>query len=315
MISLIFIIIFIFCLAFAIACILVGHQFITTYNSDFHKNYFYYQVSFYAFAIYGIWGQILVRTMLSSLDTGVKVVETVANFLPVLGLPFLFISWIMLINMAYSMSEVPVKPVWRYINSGLLLVLFIGGYVAYTFSKSSGNFIDTHLKYVEVGALIGIDLVYYCAFITIVYRQIKKYNIPGKRYLWRFSVLVMLAFLVRSVLLPFSFINFWILALVILIYFGSNFIPLFYLRINSDQIFKPVRAEHTNDEVMKYLFKKYRITKREREIVMQICLGKTNQQIADELFISLQTVKDHTHRIYSKIGINSRMQLVQKVNG
>jgi ATP/maltotriose-dependent transcriptional regulator MalT len=32
------------------------------------------------------------------------------------------------------------------------------------------------------------------------------------------------------------------------------------------------------------------------------------------LFISLQTVKDHTHRIYSKIGIRSRMQLVQLVN-
>ncbi|MCK5470499.1 MAG: response regulator transcription factor, partial [Cyclobacteriaceae bacterium] len=46
----------------------------------------------------------------------------------------------------------------------------------------------------------------------------------------------------------------------------------------------------------------------------QICEGKTNQQIADELFISLQTVKDHTHRIYSKIGINSRMKLVQLVN-
>jgi DNA-binding NarL/FixJ family response regulator len=28
----------------------------------------------------------------------------------------------------------------------------------------------------------------------------------------------------------------------------------------------------------------------------------------------LQTVKDHTHRIYSKIGVNSRMQLVQMMN-
>jgi DNA-binding NarL/FixJ family response regulator len=42
-----------------------------------------------------------------------------------------------------------------------------------------------------------------------------------------------------------------------------------------------------------------------------MCLGKTNKQIADELFISLQTVKDHTHRIYSQLGVRSRMQLVQ----
>jgi DNA-binding NarL/FixJ family response regulator len=42
----------------------------------------------------------------------------------------------------------------------------------------------------------------------------------------------------------------------------------------------------------------------------KIWLGKTNKQIAEELFISLQTVKDHTHRIYSKLGVKSRTQLV-----
>jgi ATP/maltotriose-dependent transcriptional regulator MalT len=56
------------------------------------------------------------------------------------------------------------------------------------------------------------------------------------------------------------------------------------------------------------------ITKRERQVVEQICLGKTNKQIAEELFISLQTVKDHTHRIYSKLGVKSRMQLVQTMD-
>ena len=65
---------------------------------------------------------------------------------------------------------------------------------------------------------------------------------------------------------------------------------------------------------MEHVFERYGVTKRERQIVQKICLGKTNQQIANELFISLQTVKDHTHRIYSKIGINSRMQLVQMMN-
>lgn len=56
------------------------------------------------------------------------------------------------------------------------------------------------------------------------------------------------------------------------------------------------------------------VTRRERQIVEKICLGKTNKQIAEELFISVQTVKDHTHRIYGKIGVGSRMQLVQLLN-
>jgi ATP/maltotriose-dependent transcriptional regulator MalT len=65
---------------------------------------------------------------------------------------------------------------------------------------------------------------------------------------------------------------------------------------------------------MEHVFTRYGITKRERQIVQKICLGKTNQQVADELFISLQTVKDHTHRIYGKLGVKSRMQLVQRMD-
>lgn len=79
-------------------------------------------------------------------------------------------------------------------------------------------------------------------------------------------------------------------------------------------VFVPVYAGVSNVEKRALLCKKYGITKREREIMDCICEGKTNQQIADELFLSLQTVKDHTHRIYSKIGINSRMKLVQLLN-
>ena len=66
---------------------------------------------------------------------------------------------------------------------------------------------------------------------------------------------------------------------------------------------------------MNAIFEHYGITKRERQIVQEVCRGKTNQQIADTLYISLQTVKDHTHRIYSKMGIKSRIQLVRKMSG
>jgi DNA-binding NarL/FixJ family response regulator len=65
---------------------------------------------------------------------------------------------------------------------------------------------------------------------------------------------------------------------------------------------------------MEHVLTQHGITKRERQVVEKICLGKTNKQIAEELFISLQTVKDHTHRIYSKLGVKSRMQLVQAMD-
>ncbi len=54
---------------------------------------------------------------------------------------------------------------------------------------------------------------------------------------------------------------------------------------------------------------KYEISKREREVIQLISKGLSNQEISESLFISLQTVKDHTHRIFVKTGVKNRVQL------
>ena len=54
---------------------------------------------------------------------------------------------------------------------------------------------------------------------------------------------------------------------------------------------------------------KFGITKREREIIHLICEGNSNRDIRDQLFISLQSVKDHIYRIYQKTGVKNRVQL------
>ncbi len=56
----------------------------------------------------------------------------------------------------------------------------------------------------------------------------------------------------------------------------------------------------------------YGLSKRETEILEQINLGKTNQEIADELFISLSTVKSHVSNLFSKLDVKNRVQAIQK---
>jgi DNA-binding NarL/FixJ family response regulator len=58
------------------------------------------------------------------------------------------------------------------------------------------------------------------------------------------------------------------------------------------------------------LEKVYRITEREREIIALICRGKTNRDIEDALFISLQTVKNHIHNLFKKLNVKNRVELV-----
>lgn len=55
---------------------------------------------------------------------------------------------------------------------------------------------------------------------------------------------------------------------------------------------------------------KYEISRREAEIIREIQAGKSNRAIADTLFITLQTVKDHIHRIFTKTGVSNRVQLI-----
>lgn len=50
------------------------------------------------------------------------------------------------------------------------------------------------------------------------------------------------------------------------------------------------------------------LTNREREVLMPISQGKSNQEIADELFITLKTVKTHVSNILSKLEVEDRTQ-------
>lgn len=50
------------------------------------------------------------------------------------------------------------------------------------------------------------------------------------------------------------------------------------------------------------------LTNREKEILLLISEGKSNQEIADELFITLKTVKTHVSNILSKLDVDDRTQ-------
>ncbi|WP_350293812.1 helix-turn-helix transcriptional regulator [uncultured Croceitalea sp.] len=51
------------------------------------------------------------------------------------------------------------------------------------------------------------------------------------------------------------------------------------------------------------------LTAQERTVMVKISEGKSNKEIASELFISLSTVKSHINNLYKKLGISSREEL------
>lgn len=55
-----------------------------------------------------------------------------------------------------------------------------------------------------------------------------------------------------------------------------------------------------------------RLTQREQEILSRLATGLSDQQIADDLFLSLNTVKWYNRQIYSKLGVSSRTQAIAR---
>jgi DNA-binding CsgD family transcriptional regulator len=52
------------------------------------------------------------------------------------------------------------------------------------------------------------------------------------------------------------------------------------------------------------------LTNREREILRQVASGLQNKEIAQELGISLATVRNHVHNILDKLGVHSKLEAV-----
>ena len=51
------------------------------------------------------------------------------------------------------------------------------------------------------------------------------------------------------------------------------------------------------------------LSQREREIVALVAQGFKNKEMAEKLFISEQTVKNHLHNIFDKLGVSDRLEL------
>jgi DNA-binding CsgD family transcriptional regulator/tetratricopeptide (TPR) repeat protein len=66
------------------------------------------------------------------------------------------------------------------------------------------------------------------------------------------------------------------------------------------RVVRRVRGNRVDDSLLAAL------TRRELEVIEFVAAGKTNREIASELFLSVRTVDRHVSRIFEKLGVNSR---------
>ena len=56
------------------------------------------------------------------------------------------------------------------------------------------------------------------------------------------------------------------------------------------------------------------MSKREREVAVEVGRGRSNAEIADALFLSEATVKAHVSRLLTRLDLNNRVQIAMLVH-
>lgn len=304
--ELISLVIFVFSAAMAAGSILLVTRMLEEYPLPFLKSLFYHNLFISAFGFYGIWGQFIIVALAGSrLDPALYSTISVISLL--LGLPFLVFGWMMLIRFAAEAAGL--RP-GKFFTLLFLIVNF--GIIAA---------LGMVLREMEFDDALPLFRYYYTA-AALIYALIASFTLlkgnsdsPSAKDRFIIALIVSGGAIAQALVLVLIPHSAWMaLAFVFLLFATITMISL-WLSYRTD--LKPVRLPEPMPlpDGIEDFISLHEISPREAEIIREICNGLSNQEIADKLFISLQTVKDHTSRIYMKTNVRNRMQLMAIVSG
>ena len=285
-------ILFVFSAALSVTGVLLLFRLKQKHEKTDFRQIHYALVLLYTFGFYVLWGRLFIRIILPETNY-VNNYDVIQNVNQALGIPFLFSGFVLLVHWIYRNSEIR-KASLKLIIS--LLFIVVSTIMHYHLSQYSffRNTVQVNLVLMALfAAWTALSFLFLCKCIQFIIRISLAF---GYGFLAIGNLLMLFYF---SSLLSISILNMLYFIVVtsssVAIYYGLN------LQKESEVI----------SDSSERIFLKYGITLREREVIREIRKGYTNQQIADKLFITLQTVKDHNSRIYLKLGVTNRTQLVK----
>jgi DNA-binding CsgD family transcriptional regulator len=76
--------------------------------------------------------------------------------------------------------------------------------------------------------------------------------------------------------------------------------------------FQKVIRQNIDDGYSDFYKEKFKLSKRELQLVRMIKRGMTNKDVAEELHLSIHTVEAHRKKVHAKLGVSSVAELVKK---
>lgn len=300
MIPVLFTVTFVLCAGLTAGSMMLAVSLRKKHHTGLFSSLLYFLAFYFTFGFYAIWGQVMVVSLMQGVLSA-AVIRKANAFLVLLGTPFFLFAYTLFTRMACEATSRKFLAV----TIGMLSLNLLSG-IALFFLARMG---DTDVFTLVQNGFIVLTLVN-TGLPVILLLVTRRRPLLGKADRLRLSVGIVLFSLVQCTLLLFSGGHAVILAAFMLVFFaGGAFLPV-YLRYAADlSVIRPPGSHMNIGELCRI----YDLSSREQDVVREICNGLSNQQIADRLFISLQTVKDHTSRIYYKTNCSGRAMLISMV--
>jgi len=296
--------VFFLSVALAAGSVVLATRLRNRYRTELFSSILYFLVFIFTFGFYGIWGQVIIKAFLAPyFEAGI--IERFNNISLLLGLPFLVFAWLMLMRFSGEISGRKYKN-WHllwFLMINFAIIIALGFFVAEERSIEP----EVLLKYY----FICMNFFYTSAASLLIIFPNKGRSLIHAYDRRIIAPCLFIAMLIQCIPLFFYSVSVYAaLAFVLTFFAGNAFLPVYF---SYGTLMSPFREEPRRDLSFEEFCRKFDVTPRETDIVREICNGLSNKEIADRLFISLQTVKDHTHRIYIKTNVRSRVQLINLV--
>ncbi len=297
-----------------VAAVLLSLRLMTAHKINYLNTYVYYQILLFIFVLYGLLGNLFIRKVLMDINIEQNLIRSIIEFIPYLGVPVLITAWFMFIKMSLEMVGKTISSAvsFLYFGSVMLVLLAFGYLMVYHFGMGSEEAILL-AAYLKPSFMALQILTLGVAFFALYVFGTNLKPLKIKHMIWQFAHINVLINCVTISMFYFSDFGLVFEKIYLVIFFAGQIPAILFLLHQLNKNFLVNSSDASISDLHADFITSYQISKREWEIVEEICDGLTNKQISEKLFISFQTVKDHTHRIYMKTGVKNRVQLVNLI--
>jgi len=242
--------------------------------------------------------------------------EQVRNLSMLFGfilIPSLIALCWLFIRFAFALLQKPIPRPLTTVFAVFWGIFFVGFVFAEVRYFQTGSMAATHFW--EVVFNVGLTVCFFGADLILL-AQARNLPDRGRKTLAKTLAIAYLA----SFLIPLSgrafasslFRQWMIIEYVFLLVFNAGIAA--YIGFHLRRHVQPAGVGNEG-RVGPEIFSRFRITRREQDVVRGILEGRSNAEIAAAFFISEKTVETHVYNVYQKTGVKSRVQLLNLFRG